>query len=139
MGKEDKKAQRSTSPNNQSQTGKAPGGEKGTDSAQEPAMKKKKKQRKAKGDPKTGQEEESHTCCGCRFPLLLTLLQLALGTSVTVLGFLMAGISSSLLVRDTPYWAGIIVCVVSLVGFVMLCISYQPDEKTCLQFTVKVL
>lgn len=30
------------------------------------------------------------------------------------------------------------VCVVSLVGFVMLCISYQPDEKTCVQFTVKV-
>uniref|UniRef100_A0A8C3E8Q5 Sarcospan n=1 Tax=Corvus moneduloides TaxID=1196302 RepID=A0A8C3E8Q5_CORMO len=31
------------------------------------------------------------------------------------------------------------VCVVSLVGFVMLCISYQPDEKTCVQFTVKLL
>ncbi|KFQ29005.1 Sarcospan, partial [Merops nubicus] len=95
--------------------------------------------KKTKGDPKTGPEEESHTCCGCRFPLLLALLQLVLGTSVTVLGFLMAGISSSLLVRDTPYWAGIIVCVVSLVGFVMLCVSYQPDEKTCVQFTVKLL
>ncbi|NWY13826.1 SSPN protein, partial [Aphelocoma coerulescens] len=140
MGKEEKKAQHSTSPNNQSQTGKAPGEEKSTGSTQESAMKKKKKkQKKAKGDPKTGQEEESHTCCGCRFPLLFALLQLALGTSVTVLGFLMAGISSSLLVRDTPYWAGIIVCVVSLVGFVMLCISYQPDEKTCVQFTVKLL
>ncbi|KAL2309831.1 hypothetical protein Nmel_006061, partial [Mimus melanotis] len=69
------------------------------------------KQKKAKGDPKSGQEEESHTCCGCRFPLLFALLQLALGTSVTVLGFLMAGISSSLLVRDTPYWAGIIVSI----------------------------
>uniref|UniRef100_A0A8U7M325 Sarcospan n=4 Tax=Corvus TaxID=30420 RepID=A0A8U7M325_CORMO len=140
MGKEEKKAQHSTSPNNQSQTGKAPGEEKSTGSTQESAMKKKKKkQKKAKGDPKTAQEEESHTCCGCRFPLLFALLQLALGTSVTVLGFLMAGISSSLLVRDTPYWAGIIVCVVSLVGFVMLCISYQPDEKTCVQFTVKLL
>ncbi|KFV75434.1 Sarcospan, partial [Struthio camelus australis] len=31
------------------------------------------------------------------------------------------------------------VCVVSLVGFVMLCISYQPDEKTCVQFTVKLM
>ncbi|NWV08293.1 SSPN protein, partial [Ptilonorhynchus violaceus] len=140
MGKEQKKAQHSTAPNSQSQTGKAPEGEKSSDSskAQEPAMKKRKKQKKAKGDPKTGQEEESHTCCGCRFPLLFALLQLALGTSVTVLGFLMAGISSSLLVRDTPYWAGIIVCVVALVGFVMLCISYQPDEKTCVQFTVKL-
>uniref|UniRef100_A0A8C9N344 Sarcospan n=1 Tax=Serinus canaria TaxID=9135 RepID=A0A8C9N344_SERCA len=137
MGKEEK-ARHGTSPNTQSQTGKAAGGEESAGSTQESAMKKK-KQKKAKGDPKTGQEEESHTCCGCRFPLLFALLQLALGTSVTVLGFLMAGISSSLLVRDTPYWAGIIVCVVALVGFVMLCISYQPDEKTCAQFTVKLL
>lgn len=114
MGKEEKKSRHSTSPNTQSQTGKAPGGEKSTGSTEESAMKKKKKQKKAKGDPKTGQEEESHTCCGCRFPLLLALLQLALGTSVTVLGFLMAGISSSLLVRDTPYWAGIIVSIKSV-------------------------
>ncbi|NXX10714.1 SSPN protein, partial [Podargus strigoides] len=142
MGKEEKKPQQSTSLKSQSQAGKAPDGEQGTGSskAQEPAMKKKqKKQKKAKGAPKSGREEESHACCGCRFPLLFALLQLALGTSVTVLGFLMAGISSSLLVRDTPYWAGIIVCVVSLVGFVMLCISYQPDEKTCVQFTVKLM
>lgn len=114
MGKEEKKAKHSTAPNSQSQTGKAPGGEKSTDSTQESAVKKKKKQKKAKGDPKSGQEEESHTCCGCRFPLLFALLQLALGTSVTVLGFLMAGISSSLLVRDTPYWAGIIVSIKSV-------------------------
>ncbi|NWR58660.1 SSPN protein, partial [Bucorvus abyssinicus] len=141
MGKEEgKKPQDGTSRGNQNQTGKAPEGEKSTDSSktQERAMKKKKKQKKTKGDPKPGQEEESYTSCGCRFPLLFALLQLALGISVTVLGFLMAGISSSLLVRDTPYWAGIIVCVVSLVGFVTLCISYQPDEKTCVQFTVKV-
>ncbi|NWX22063.1 SSPN protein, partial [Aegotheles bennettii] len=141
MGKkEEKKPQHSTSQSKQSQTGKALEGEKNTNSskAQDSAMKKK-KQKKTKRDPKTGQEEESHTCCGCRFPLLFALLQLALGISVTVLGFLMAGISSSLLVRDTPYWAGIIVCVVSLVGFVMLCISYQPDERTCVQFTVKLM
>uniref|UniRef100_A0A8C4VQY8 Sarcospan n=1 Tax=Gopherus evgoodei TaxID=1825980 RepID=A0A8C4VQY8_9SAUR len=92
-----------------------------------------------KGDPKTGQEEESHTCCGCRFPLLVALLQLVLGISITVLGFIMAGISSSLLVRDTPYWAGIIVCVVALVGMVMLCVSYQPEEKTCFQFAIKLV
>ncbi|XP_013040166.1 sarcospan [Anser cygnoides] len=134
MGNE-KKARHNTSLNSQSQT---PEGEKSTDSSkmQEPAMKKKKK---SKGDPKAGQEEESHTCCDCRFPLLFALLQLVFGVSVTVLGFLMAGVSSSLLVRDTPYWAGIIVCMVSLVGFVMLCISYQPDEKTCVQFTVKLM
>ncbi|NXJ03186.1 SSPN protein, partial [Odontophorus gujanensis] len=129
MGKKEKKAQHNA----------ARSGEQGTDSGhtQEPAMKKKKK--KSKGDPKSGREEESHTCCWCRFPLLCALLQLAFGVAVTVLGFLMAGVSSSLPLRDTPYWAGIIVCVVSLVGFVMLCISYQPDEKTCVQFTVKLM
>ncbi|XP_074758454.1 sarcospan isoform X1 [Athene noctua] len=138
MGKEkEKKCQHSTPLNNQTQTGKTPKEKKSTDSSNmESAMKK--KQKKTKGDPKTGQEEESHTC-GCRFPLLFALLQLTLGISVTVLGFLMAGISSSLLVRDTPYWSGIIVCVGSLVAFVMLCISYQPDEKTCVQFTVKLM
>lgn len=59
-------------------------------------------------------EEEARTCCGCRFPLLLALLQLALGIAVTVLGFLMASISPSLLVRDTPFWAGIIVSIKSV-------------------------
>ncbi|TFK01812.1 metastasis-suppressor KiSS-1 [Platysternon megacephalum] len=136
MRKEEKKPQNNTSLKNQNQAGKAPEGEKSTDPAkqQEPAMKK-----KAKGDPKTGQEEESHTCCGCRFPLLVALLQLVLGISITVLGFIMAGISSSLLVRDTPYWAGIIVCVVALVGMAMLCVSYQPEEKTCFQFAIKLM
>ncbi|XP_039374938.1 sarcospan isoform X1 [Mauremys reevesii] len=136
MRKEEKKPQNNTSLKNQNQAGKAPEGEKSTDPTkqQEPAMKK-----KAKGDPKTGQEEESHTCCGCRFPLLVALLQLVLGISITVLGFIMAGISSSLLVRDTPYWAGIIVCVVALVGMVMLCVSYQPEEKTCFQFAIKLV
>ncbi|XP_032761296.1 sarcospan [Rattus rattus] len=83
-------------------------------------------------------EEEARTCCGCRFPLLLALLQLALGIAVTVLGFLMASISPSLLVRDTPFWAGIIVCVVAYLGLFMLCVSYQVDEKTCVQFSMKV-
>ncbi|XP_006986690.1 sarcospan isoform X1 [Peromyscus maniculatus bairdii] len=84
-------------------------------------------------------DEEARTCCGCRFPLLLALLQLALGIAVTVLGFLMASISPSLLVRDTPFWAGIIVCVVAYLGLFMLCVSYQVDERTCVQFSMKVL
>ncbi|KAG8513744.1 Sarcospan [Galemys pyrenaicus] len=67
--------------------------------------------KKGKGAPKESGEEEAQKCCGCRFPLLLALLQLALGIAVTVMGFLMASISSSLLVRDTPYWAGIIVSI----------------------------
>lgn len=70
--------------------------------------------KKGKGAPKESGEEEARTCCGCRFPLLLALLQLALGIAVTVVGFLMASISSSLLVRDTPFWAGILVSITSV-------------------------
>ncbi|VCX42261.1 unnamed protein product [Gulo gulo] len=91
-----------------------------------------------KGAPKQCGEEEARTCCGCRFPLLLALLQLALGIAVTVVGFLMASISSSLLVRDTPFWAGIIVCLVAYLGLFMLCVSYQVDERTWIQFAMKV-
>ncbi|KAF6340543.1 sarcospan [Rhinolophus ferrumequinum] len=93
--------------------------------------------KKGKGAPKESGEEEARTCCGCRFPLLLALLQLALGIAVTVVGFLMASISSSLLVRDTPFWAGIIVCLVAYLGLFMLCVSYQVDERTCIQFAMK--
>ncbi|PNJ67163.1 SSPN isoform 7 [Pongo abelii] len=95
--------------------------------------------KKGTGAPKECGEEEPRTCCGCRFPLLLALLQLALGIAVTVVGFLMASISSSLLVRDTPFWAGIIVCLVAYLGLFMLCVSYQVDERTCIQFSMKLL
>lgn len=70
--------------------------------------------RKASPGAQERVDEEARTCCGCRFPLLLALLQLALGIAVTVLGFLMASISPSLLVRDTPFWAGIIVSIESV-------------------------
>ncbi|XP_062447952.1 sarcospan [Rhea pennata] len=123
MGKKEKKLPAGTSRSKQ-----APAGERGSGSAAA-----------GEGDPKAGAEEAPPTCCGCRFPLLPALLQLALGSAVAALGFLAAGVSSSLPARDTPHWAGISVCVVSLVGFVMLCISYQPDEKTCVQFTVKLM
>ncbi|KAJ7329513.1 hypothetical protein JRQ81_015687 [Phrynocephalus forsythii] len=137
MGKEEKKAQTtSTSPKNVNQAGKAEREQSGEPPKEpEAAMQKKKAPR---DDPKAGQEEDAHTCWGCRFPLLVAFCQLVLGASVIVLGFLMAGISSSLLVRDTPYWAGIIVCAVASLGLVMLCVSYQPDEKTCIQFAIKV-
>ncbi|XP_004480000.2 sarcospan [Dasypus novemcinctus] len=88
---------------------------------------------------KAGADDEAPRCCGCRFPLLLALLQLALGLAVTVLGFLMASVSSSLLARATPFWAGIIVCVVAYLGLFMLCVSYQVDERTCIQFAMKLL
>nr|XP_056703258.1 sarcospan [Euleptes europaea] len=133
MGKEEKKAPSSPAGNNLSQAAQAPGTEQ--KKVPETALMSKKP---PKGDPSRGKEEDAHKCCGCHFPLLVALLQLALGVSITVLGFLMASFSSSLLARDTPYWAGIILCVVALLGLVMLCISYQPDEKTCVQFAIKV-
>lgn len=53
--------------------------------------------------------EDGHKCRFCRFPLLVALLQLLLGVAVTVVAFLMLAISPSLLARETPHWAGIIV------------------------------
>ncbi|XP_055990606.1 sarcospan [Sorex fumeus] len=94
--------------------------------------------KKGRGAPGAS-AEPAPTCCGCRFPLLPALLQLALGLGVAVLGFLMASVSPSLLLRDTPHWAGIIVCLVAYLGLFMLCVSYQVDERTCLQFTMKLL
>ncbi|XP_076122130.1 sarcospan [Alosa pseudoharengus] len=83
--------------------------------------------------------EEAHKCCGCRFPLLVALLQLLFGAAIAVLAFIMAAISPSLLARETPHWAGIILCVVSLLGFVLYLITYRADERTSMQFIVKVL
>lgn len=56
-----------------------------------------------------GGKRDQHTCCGCRFPLLAAILQLLLGVAVAALAFIMNGISPSLLARETPHWAGIIV------------------------------
>ena len=61
---------------------------------------------RSEGGPET---EDIPKCCVCRFPLLVAVLQLLLGVAVTVVAFLMAAISPSLLARETPYWAGIIV------------------------------
>ncbi|KTF77906.1 hypothetical protein cypCar_00023984 [Cyprinus carpio] len=63
-----------------------------------------------KGRAETGGPvlEEAQKCCGCRFPLLVALLQLLLGIAVAAVAFLMVAISSSLLARETPHWAGII-------------------------------
>lgn len=128
MGKEEKQAQTTTSPKNVQQAGPSEREQSG-EPAKEPgaAMS---RQKKGARDPKAGPEEDVHTCWGCRFPLLVAFLQLALGASVTVVGFLMAGISSSLLVRDTPYWAGIIVSIrVCFCPSGRLC---QEECQTCM-------
>lgn len=91
------------------------------------------------GGEKPDRPEDGHKCCGCRFPLLIALLQLLLGISTATVAFLMATISPSLLARETPHWAGIILCVVSIVGFVLYCIAYLPDERTSMQFIIKFL
>lgn len=53
--------------------------------------------------------EDNKKCRVCRFPLLVALFQLLLGVAVTVVAFLMLAISPSLMLRETPHWAGIIV------------------------------
>ncbi|XP_035520812.1 sarcospan [Morone saxatilis] len=83
--------------------------------------------------------EDGHKCRVCRFPLLVALLQLLLGVAVTAVAFLMLAISPSLLARETPHWAGIILCLVSIVGFILYCVTYLPDERTSMQFIGKLL
>lgn len=69
----------------------------------------KKKKKKGKAGTEGPVTEEAQICCGCRFPLLVALLQLLLGIAIAGVAFLMVAISSSLLARETPHWAGIIV------------------------------
>ncbi|XP_026221418.1 sarcospan [Anabas testudineus] len=96
------------------------------------------KEGQKKRDASPGPEDDNK-CRVCRFPLLVALFQLLLGVAVTVLAFLMLAISPSLLLRETPHWAGIILCLVSIVGFILYCITYAPDERTSTQFIVKLL
>lgn len=74
--------------------------------------------------------EEAQKCCGCRFPLLVALLQLLLGIAVAAVAFLMVAISSSLLARETPHWAGIIVSFLLL--FINLFLNSQHALFTLL-------
>ncbi|XP_053575065.1 sarcospan [Bombina bombina] len=129
MGMEDKPGQLPV-PSPQNQGAKGPGDGQGTQDGS--------KKKGGKKEAKSGQQDDTHKCCGCRFPLLVALLQLILGVCITVLAFLMAASCSSLLVRDTPHWAGIIVSAVAILGFFMLCLRYQPDEKTSCQFALKL-
>ncbi|XP_051952954.1 sarcospan-like [Xyrauchen texanus] len=94
-----------------------------------------------KGKAETGGPavEEAQMCCGCRFPLLVALLQLLLGIAIAGVAFLMMAISPSLLARETPHWAGIIMCVVSLVGLILFCITRVHDERASAQFITKLL
>lgn len=97
-----------------------------------------KKEGKKKRDENPAPEDD-HKRRVCRFPLLVALLQLLLGVAVTAVAFLMLAISPSLLARETPHWAGIILCIVSILGFILYCITYLPDERTSLQFICKLL
>lgn len=70
-----------------------------------------KKDKESRSEKREGspEAEDGHKCRFCRFPLVVALLQLLLGVAVTVVAFLMLAISPSLLARETPHWAGIIV------------------------------
>lgn len=99
----------------------------------------KKEGKKKKRRDESPAPEDGRKCRVCRFPLLVALLQLLLAVAVTVVAFLMLAVSPSLLARETPHWAGIILCLVSIVGFVLYCVTYVPDERTSSQFIVKLL
>lgn len=68
-----------------------------------------KKEGEKRRDDSPAPEDGGHKCRVCRFPLLVALLQLLLGVAVTAVAFLMLAVSPSLLARETPHWAGIIV------------------------------
>lgn len=74
----------------------------------------------------------------CRFPLLVAVLQLLLGAAVATVAFLTLAVSPSLTARETPHWAGILLCLVSLLGFLLYCITSRPDERSSLQFICKI-
>ncbi|XP_003967330.2 sarcospan [Takifugu rubripes] len=97
------------------------------------------KESRSKKREESPEPEDGHKCRFCRFPLLVALLQLLLGVAVTVVAFLMLAISPSLMARETPHWAGITLCLVSILGFILYCITYVPDERTSAQFICKVL
>lgn len=67
------------------------------------------KESRSKKREESPEAEDGHKCSFCRFPLLVALLQLLLGVAITVVAFLMLAVSPSLLPRETPHWAGIIV------------------------------
>lgn len=78
--------------------------------------------KKGKAETKGPVMEEAQICCGCRFPLLVAVLQLLLGIAIAVVAFLMLAISSSLLARETPHWAGIIVSILLFLLHVVILI-----------------
>ncbi|XP_048191202.1 sarcospan [Perognathus longimembris pacificus] len=51
----------------------------------------------------------------------------------------MASVSSSCCSETPRSGAGILVCLVAYLGLFMLCVSYQVDERTCIQFSMKLL
>jgi len=82
---------------------------------------------------------DAHRCWGCRVPVLVAPLQLLLGVAVAVVAFLMLAASPSLMARETPHWAGIILCLVAVVGLILYCITSHPDERNFMQFIFKLL
>lgn len=75
--------------------------------------------------------EDGHKCRVCRFPLLVALLQLLLGVAVTAVAFLMLAVSPSLLARETPHWAGIIVSISMFAWSLILLHAPQLFPSRC--------
>lgn len=124
------------------QTGYRPGTDRGSESLGEMVLGQRGDLEKLK--MREEQSPERGGCRGacrgaCRCPLLPALLQLALGAAVTVVAFLQLSVTSSLTARETPHWAGIILCLVSAVGLVLYCVTHRPDERSSLQYTLKLL
>lgn len=86
-------------------------------------------EKKGKAKPEGPLLEDVQTCCGCRFPLLVAVFQLLLGIAVAGVAFVMVAISPSLLARETPHWAGIIV------SFLLLFINLSLNSQHALFYS----
>ncbi|XP_070559174.1 sarcospan-like [Ptychodera flava] len=77
-----------------------------------------------------------HLRC-CTLPVCLVLLQVLLGATIAVFGFVMLNISPSLKIRDTPYWSGILLVLAGLVGLYFCATNLEAYSGSVKAFLVK--
>ncbi|XP_077987252.1 sarcospan-like [Glandiceps talaboti] len=77
-----------------------------------------------------------HLRC-CSLPVCLVMLQILLGATIAIFGFVMVNISPSLKIRDTPYWSGIPLVLTGLVGLYFCATSLEAYSGSVKAFLVK--
>ncbi|XP_006819310.1 sarcospan-like [Saccoglossus kowalevskii] len=86
--------------------------------------------------PLKEKHKKYHLQC-CTLPVCLVMLQVLLGATVTVFGFVMLNISPSLKVRDTPYWSGIPLIITGIIGLYFCATTLEAYSGSIKAFLVK--